>query len=340
MKDYGVDDVEFHTYSELSGGGFDTDGAILIFDEAHNIKNVGAETARANKAQDLMARAKMSVMASATLFENPVEARYLAATGIFDIVGGFAEWAKMYGASVKVRKFYNPNAGREQTEEIIYWAGRGKKEDGAAARAWLFKQAIMTQRAMKVDPGMVDVQFRRNPVAARWVDLYTRVQEAYDAVIEAWTDDSGAPRDYKITSEIARHRENTVKRILEASKIPFAISNTKDLLAAGRNVVIFVETKADRTLGKWRRSENFKDDTLYTFDQMVEMMSEWKMLADMARAAHERPPQRPFAPFILEIARYFDAAGILEDLPSTADQIVDAIGSSNVAVYTLSLIHI
>lgn len=335
LADYGVHDVDFHTYSELSAKGFDTAGAVLIFDEAHNVKNVGAETARANKAQDLIAASKMTLFASATLFENPVEARYLAPTGVFDSVGGFNEWAKMYGASVKTRKFYNPNIGREQTEEIIYWAGgSAKKKDAAAARAWLFKKGVMTQRAMRIQPEMTDVQFKRAPVAQRWVEMYQRVTDAYDAAEDAWRDESGNSRDYKITSEIARHRENTIKRILEAGKVPFAIAQAKSLLAAGRNVVIFVETKADRTLGMWRRSEHFKDDKLYSFAQMQEMMDDWRRERDWAMANKEKAPPRPFAEFIYEIGRFFDAAGIHYELPSTADDITAALGPENVAVYT------
>ena len=93
-------------------------------------KRIEEAFARADKAQDLMARAKMNLLASATLFENPVEARYLASTGIFDSVGGFSEWAKTYGASVKVRKFYNPNTGRPEPS----CSGRPAAVTNAAAR--------------------------------------------------------------------------------------------------------------------------------------------------------------------------------------------------------------
>jgi len=337
LADFGVKDVEFRTYSEMSTKDFDTDGAILIFDEAHNVKNVGAETARANKGQELIGRAKMTLFASATPFENPVEARYLQATGVFDSVGGFNEWAQMYGAAVKRRKFYNPRTGQEQVEEIIYWPGRGKKEDGAAARQWLFKQAVMTQRAMRIDPGMTDTTFRRAAVEPKWVALYDRVVAAYEAALNAWTTEDGIPRDAKIVAEISRHRENTVKRILEASKIPFAIDEAQKLLAAGRNVVIFVETKAERQLGQWKRSEHFKDDQLYTYDQMVEMMAEWQREANLAKMMEERAPPRPFAEFIVEIARYFNDAGIDRELPSTSDDIIKALGADNVAIYTGSV---
>lgn len=341
LKAYGVDDVKFHTYAELSTGKLeieDAQGAITIYDEAHNIKKVGEETARADKAQKLMEASKMTILSSATLFENPVEARYLAATGVFDAAGGFTEWAKTFGASVRIRKFFNPKTGRQQEEEIIYWAG-GKKEHGAAARLWLFKQGVMTQRAMRIDPNKTDVIFRRNPVTEEWVQLYDKVVSAYQAVIDAHSTADGEPIDKAIVTAVGMHRENVIKRVLEASKIEMAIADAKEVLATPgekgqkRAVVIFVETKADRFLGKWRRSEHFKDNTLYSFEEVVEFMAEWEQEAGMARMMGERPPPRPFASFIVEIARQFDRDGILQELPSAPDQIKAAF-PGDVAEYT------
>lgn len=332
---YGVGDVDFHTYAELSTGGkIDADGAVLLFDEAHNVKNVADGTARAALGQTLIGQAKFSIFASATPFQNPVEARYLEASGLFKPAGGFEEWAKAYGAAVKRRKFFNPHTRREEVEEIIYWPGRGKKADGAAARQWFFKQGVMTQRPMKIDPKMVDVQFRRSKVDDKWVEIYDHIQSAYDAAINSYLDSDGNSRDSKVTAEISRHRENAIKRVLEASKVAFAIERAKELLADGKNVVIFVETKSDRELGRWRRSAHFKDDTLYSFDEMQVMMSDWELEAEAARREHTKPPPRPFAEFIFELARHFDEHGIHYELPSTADEIVKALGAKEVGIYT------
>lgn len=342
LKDFGVEDVSFHTYSAMSTKGeLDTDGAVLIFDEAHNVKNVGGQTARADLGQRLIGAAKMTVFASATPFENPVEARYMAATGIFDTAGGFNDWAKMYGAAVKRRKAYNPRTGAEWIEEIVYWPGRGKAKDGAAARDWLFKQGIMTQRAMKIDPKMVSVNFERSKVDQKWVDLYEKVTKIYDAALARWTDQNGNPVDAKIFAEMSMHRENVVKRILEAAKAPFAIEKARQLLVEGRRVVIFTETKADRAVGRWRRSAHFKDDTLYDYPQMQEMMSEWKQESGMARMMREAPPPRPFAEFIFELAGAFHTAlgePFVYELPSVQDEIVTALGGPDkVAIYTGSV---
>lgn len=329
---YGLEGVEFATYSKMPQ---DAKGAAIFFDETHNIKNL-AGSQRGKNGADLIAQADFTVFASATPFQNPVEAKYLEATGIYGKHGdAHSEWAKMYGAAVRRRKFYNPTTRREQVEEIVYWPGRGKKKDGAAARQWFFKQGVMTQRTMQIDPGMVDVAFTRAPVAEQYVKLYKQIEDAYETVLRRWTDESGNSRDYKITSEVARHRETTIKRVLEAAKGPAAIARAKEIIGEGKNVVLFVETKAERTIGKFRKSEHFKEDTLYTFPEMQNLMEAWAREAESARRMNERPPPQPFASFIYEIARGMHDHGILHELPSVADDFMEAMGGKEkVAVYT------
>lgn len=331
LKAYGVDGVQFVTYAKMQSD--PTDG-VLIFDEAHNIKNVADGTQRATQGQSLMGEARFTVFASATPFQNPVEAAYLAGTGVFENAGGFNDWTKAYGAAVRKIKFRDQR-GNTQTKEIVYWPpGGGKKKDGAAARQWFIRQGVMTQRAMKIDPTMVDVQFRRAEVTAQWVDLYDKVNAVYETALRSYQDENGNSRDSKITSEISRHRENAIKRVLEASKVANVIERAKELLGEGKNVVIFVETKAERTMGRWRRSEHFKDNTLYTYPQMVRLMAEWESEANAARAMRERPPPKPFADFIYELARHFHDANLTFDLPATANEIRDALGKENVGIYT------
>jgi hypothetical protein len=202
LASYGIGNVEFVTYAKMDA---DANGAILIFDEAHNVKNI--ESNRGGGAAEMMKKAKMSIFASATPFQNPVEARYLGATGIFGDVGGFDNWAKMYGASVRTISVYSSSTGKKEKVEIIYWTGGpSKREDGAAARQWFIKQGVMTQRSMKIDPKMVDVQFNRQEVSQEYVDLYNKVIEAYEAAIGEYTNEDGSPKDAKIFSEISRHR--------------------------------------------------------------------------------------------------------------------------------------
>ena len=333
LSSYGVSRVEFHTYAEMStkGSAIDARDAVLVLDEGHNTKNVSGDSARGLSGQRLMAAAKFTIFSSATPYQNPVEAQYLAGTGIFDSAGGFNDWAKVYGAAV--RKVWNPDTGKKDLE-MIYWPGRGKKKDGAAARQWMFKQGVMSNRPMKIDAGMVDTQFRRQAVDQMYVDIYDKVQAAYDAVLNQWTDDNGNPRDAKITAEISRHRENTVKRVLEAAKTGAAIKRAKDLLDEGKNVVVFVETKSERYLGRWRKSEYMKDDRLYIYDEVKDIMHEWEREVEAARMMNEKPPSRPFAPFIVEIASTFDEFGIDYPLPSVSDEIQAALKDYGVSIYT------
>ena len=332
LAPYGINDVDFVTYSKMDSN---PNGGVLIFDEAHNIKNIQEGKGRAIDGQKMMRQAGMTIFASATPFQNPSETEYLAGTGVYGDVP-FDDWAKAYGASSRTKRFFNPHTKKEQTVKTIYWVNTAEnKKNGAAARQWFLKQGIMTQRAMKIDPKMVDVTFKREKVDEKWVDLYNRVMKAYDLALNRFTSEDGRSLDTKMTGEIMRHRESMIKRILEASKINAAIERAKELLKEGKYVVIFVETKADRTIGRFRRSEHFKDDKLYTFPEMEEMMSEWNQEAAMAKMNDEKPPPRPFAAFIYEIAAAMHESNLDTELPSTADDILAGLGGEDkVAVYT------
>ncbi len=325
LADYDIGDVQFVTYTDLSGRGrkkqLDTTDAILIFDETHNIKNAASNRGVSGAA--MMAPARFSIFASATPFENPVQAQYLEPTGIFDSVGGFNTWAKMYGASV--RKFRDAYG---RMLERIYWSG-GRKADGLAAREWFFRQGIMTYRPMRIPADMVTNQFYRENVSNEWVTLYNTVEVGYD----------GAMRDYEkdpnVFKDIARHREGLLKRILEASKVDMAVQRARALLDANPNqrVVLFVETKADREIGRFRRTNDAKGPT-YSYAEMVDMMAEWEEQRRIAREMGDKPPPRPFAEFIMAIAKHMDMRGIRYDLPSVVDTLETHLSQYGIAEYT------
>ena len=226
LAGYGIlDNIEFATFSSLSTQiDFDiADGSLLIFDEAHNIKNQSGAS-RGVMAQSLLPKAGMAVFASATPYENPVEMAYLAGTGVFDPAGGFETFAHAYGASEKAGK---PHWG----------GGKHLKPFAAAARAWFDKQGMYTQRRKRLPEGMVDSMFSGVDVSPYYQEIFSRVTEAYEDAIEA----DGS-------FKIAAHMMNTQKRILEASKLPEAIKRAKELLEKGEQVAIFTETKAERDL--------------------------------------------------------------------------------------------
>ncbi|MCV5869115.1 strawberry notch family protein, partial [Escherichia coli] len=92
--------AEMHTYAELSADaitGVDKD-TVLVFDEAHSIKGAfgGKRSKRGENAVKLMRAAGFNLYASATPFENPVQAKYMAFGGL---TGGrkFDDWITGYG---------------------------------------------------------------------------------------------------------------------------------------------------------------------------------------------------------------------------------------------------
>jgi hypothetical protein len=98
---YGIGDVEFITYPKMRTGAPQASD-VIIFDEAHAIKNVGQgdETVQqAEAARKWIAKSKFTLLSTATPFENPVQAAYLEPTGIFDPVGGHEQFAMAFGAT-------------------------------------------------------------------------------------------------------------------------------------------------------------------------------------------------------------------------------------------------
>lgn len=322
LAPYDLEGVTFSTYADLSTKGApDTSGAVLIADEAHNLKNFEGAS-RGKTGQDIMAQAKMTILSSATPYENPAQAGYLDATGVFEPAGGFQDWAEAYGAT-KVITSFTDKFGRAMERISIQWRGAGKKENGKAAREWLAKQGILTQRAMRIPPDMTEVQFLRSAVTPEYLKMYQHVLGAYETALSGSDD-----------SDISMHRENVLKRILEASKTEAAIERARGHLKAGKSVVVFVETKSDRTLGMFRKSARWKDDTLYTYPQLARMMDQWRRDSALAKKMGGDVDPPPFAPFIEKIAGAFHEAGVMYELPSTADRVKEALGDHGVGIYT------
>ena len=142
LPDYGVNDgrVDIITYSRIQNPQNATithsdgkslieigdnqilvdDNTILVFDEAHKVKNILDSGEGARNASELMQRAKFTLYSSATPFETVDEAEYLANSGMFeeydelaesedlsykDIrLTGFQVWAIEHGADLSFQK--------------------------------------------------------------------------------------------------------------------------------------------------------------------------------------------------------------------------------------------
>jgi len=159
-----------------------------------------------------MSNANMTIFSSATPYENPVQAGYMDATGIFEPAGGHHEWAKMYGASVKRRKVYNQETGKYEIIETLYWAGgKSKRPDQIAARKWFQRQGVFTQRGIKLPKGMVLATFNKAPVGEEWVELVGTLEGCYKEAAALIDKDKTATGNDKAL--IRMHAVNVYKRV-------------------------------------------------------------------------------------------------------------------------------
>ena len=326
---YGLENVDFFTYAGIRSQAVgEMANAAVLFDEAHNIKNVQSQ--QGSSGQQILKAARFVVTASATPFENPVQAAYLDAAGVFDEVGGHHEWAKMYGATVITKKYFDYSKGQEVVEEYLRWdGGRHKQDDQIAARNWFRKQGMFTQRGKTLPEGSVISTFRKASASAEYEQKYGGLLLAYEQAAKIAEDARAEP---VTTAMISMHAANATKRLLEAAKIDQAIARTKKLMNDGKQVVIFTETKSFRHYGRFRKSGDTKGP-LHTYPEMVEMMQEWGMEAEMARRMKERPPRRPFAEAIMYIAEAMHNLGIDYELPSVVDKLQSEFDQSEVGWY-------
>ena len=340
LADYGLEGVEFYTYAKMPA---DAEGAAVIFDEAHNVKNPASK--RGGRAASLMAQSRFAVFSSATPFENPVQAVYLGPTGIFDKLGGHTEWAKMYGASVRRSRSLVATPSGMQYEEIEtpYWID-SKEAAGHAklAREWIVKQGVLTQREKKLDPAMVTTTFRRVAGDPELMDTLQRATDAYESAKNEWRGPDGKPTDATQFGIIAMNQVGVTKRILEAAKAREGAARARELLEQGYRVAIFVETKADRWIGRYRKSRAKQSDPTYTYPQIKRMMDEWRREREMARGYRRAGDtgdasaydKAPFSDAIETIARHMHERGVLYEMPSVPEVLTEELGRKNVTFYT------
>jgi predicted RNA methylase len=327
---YGVEDVEFVTYSQIRSGGAAAPGSVVIFDESQSIKDT--TSAQGKAAQSMIGQAHFTILSSATPFENPVQAQYMDATGVFDKVGGWHEWAKMYGATVIKKKSYNYETDKKEIVEILRWVGgRHKKADQQAAREWFRKQGIFTQRKKRLPAGMVESRFRKFSVASEYAEMVDRLEMIYQRAADLADQDNGDP---VTKAQIAMHSVNLVKRVLEAAKAPEAIKLARQLIEEGKQAVMFVETKADRSIGRFRQTGE-SSGTLYTYPQMRKLMDQYEASLEKWFKSSRKAtrPKAPFANAIILIAQAMHENGFTFELPSVLDM-VESEFKDEAAYYT------
>ncbi len=307
LKDYDIGDVNFITYAEMKDRPAEASD-VLIFDEAHAIKNLSGEgSEQAKKGQEWILKTKFPVLSTATPFENPVQAAYLANTRIFDPFNGFQDFALAYGATPV----------KTENGTLLVWKRTNTSDsDQVAARNFFKKEGVFTARKTRLPQNQVDSRL----VKVKANDEYTRIYKAFENAVE---ENKSALAGFS-----KAWIKNFQKRILEASKIDIAINEASNALKAGRWPIVFVETKAERKID---------------IPDLLEREGEWQREVDLARRMGERPPARsafglPPMGITDVLASFMEETGIsVIEIPSAEDAVKAKFGEDNVAIFTGSV---
>ena len=339
MKDdlpaYGLEGLKFQTYGTLHKSVASIDeNTVVIFDECHNLKNYsGKEASKRGKAgQEIMSRAKFCLCASATPWENPVEAGYLDATGIFtsEELGheGHIDWAIQFGADVQ---------RHGDDIKFVFWPRGGEKvQEQIDAREDLINKGIFTRREKSLK-GLAETELVKMDVSPEYVKLVKEVEAAYDVAIARA---KGNSKRYGNASLMSMEKVTVVKRILETAKTEEAIKRTDSLLAEGKQVVIFTETVNPKKLGSYKRTEKAREfltkrlikegmteeeksaalrerDRSFTYDEMQTELREWNKKYGKMKTA-----PAPFSPGSRNAALALKEAGVVQSVDSIIDLFV------------------
>lgn len=343
-KVFGIEEdaIEFMTYAALStSGAADSQGALLIFDESHEINNFVPDekgvdrrqtrSERAVVAQGMIKAARFTIFSSATPMRNPVDAGYIASTGIFDRVGGFVEWAQIYGADV---------AKTSDGTLTVHWArgGRESLNRTTEARHWLLRQGIFSKQKVHLPTTpdgkpLVHTMFKTVKLDQERLKRYNDVMAAYQ---KAMADNS------HLIAQIKRHSENVYKRLTEFLKAPEAIKEAQRIIEAGGQVVVFTDYKSDSWIGRYQYSERYraehgikdKDSEMFPAAVVVSRMEQWKKEAAIAKSMGDAPPTQPFADEIYAIAKACAEMKLEFKMDSTLDLFAQAFNKDEIGFFT------
>ncbi len=310
LKAYNIGDVKFITYSEMKDLAPE-ESDVLIFDEAHAIKNLaGAGSEQAKKAQEWIQQTKFPIFSTATPFENPTQTVYLLNTGIFDSFNGdYKQFAAAYGAT--------PIKKDGQVVRTVWLPTKTNEQDQIAARNFFRKEGIFTARKTRLPAEQVDSRLVAIKGDQKWTDIYNAFSD--EAENQKGSLD-GTDKMWVI---------NYKKRLLEASKVKNAINEAWRALNAGRWPIIFVETKAERTID---------------INEQRRLQQEFKRAKALAKMMGGESPKRSDYPGLLSdglinlLESTMDKVGISAiEIPSAEEVIKREIGAQNVAIFTGSI---
>jgi len=382
LKAYGLQGVTFLTYSAMALDGADkieetdeetgkkkkvlvardrkrrktfADNAVLILDEAHNVKGTGGgdrinESARGMVAMTLMRESAFTILSSATPYENPVEARYLAATGLFDRfektddredppemrgLDGHARWAILYGAALTQhgwKDFHNA------TPELRWVDDKDSAIDAKAAREWVIRQGIWTQRERAVPKGRCVLDFPEVMAGQDWLGLFARTLAAYEVAMNLAKVGEGTDKVRRMISQISMHRANLLKRLSEHAKVEPALALARAALREDENrrVIIFCETRSPWWLGRFTLSEEYvrvnkldkeQASRFHTATEMEDLYSRWveRQINKREDDADQDKDPPPFSRGLLYIAKACEKVGLDRPMPATAKRVREAL---------------
>ncbi len=311
LKAYNIGPVKFITYSEMKDLPAE-DSDVIIFDEAHAIKNLaGSGSEQAKKAQEWILKTKFPIFSTATPFENPTQTAYLLNTGIFDSFNGdYKQFAAAYGAT--------PYRGKDgQIARTVWLPTKTNEQDQIAARNFFRKEGIFTARKTRLPASQVDSRL----VAIKGDEEWTNTYNAFAAEAEAQKSSLDGTEKMWII--------NYKKRLLEASKIKNAIGEARRALSAKRWPIIFVETKAERSID---------------IQEQLRLQEQFKRAKAIAeRTGGERPKRSDYEGLLSDgiinvLEATMDRLGTtVISIPSAEDVIKNEIGANDVAIFTGSV---
>ena len=311
LKAYNIGDVKFITYSEMKDLPVE-ESDVIIFDEAHAIKNLaGSGSEQAKKAQEWIQQTKFPIFSTATPFENPTQTAYLLNTGIFNSFNGdYKQFAAAYGATPI----------KDQNGQVVrtaWFPTKTNEQDQIAARNFFRKEGIFTARKTRLPAEQVDSRL----VPIKGDEEWTNTYNAFAAEAEAQKSSLDGTEKMWII--------NYKKRLLEASKIKNAISEARRALSAERWPIIFVETKAERSID---------------IQEQLRLQEQFKRAKAIAeRTGGDRPKRSDYKGLLSDgiinvLEATMDRIGTtVISIPSAEDVIKNEIGANDVAIFTGSV---
>lgn len=240
LAGYDIEGVNIITYPQLrKSKAEETD--VLIFDEGHAVKNVDGST-QGKAASEWINKSKLTVFSSATPFEDPLQTRYMSATGVFkEFKNRWDDFIYTFGA-----KSIEQGGGNVTP---VYRRGPSSPRDLKAAHDFFRKRGMFTSRKITLPEGMVDVKMQKVKAQRSIVKAYADLEKVISGLDKEpgfWKTDDG--QVITVNQWSVPWLINFQKRLLESSKIEAGVKEAEAALKAGRFPILFVETKSERVI--------------------------------------------------------------------------------------------